>query len=281
MADRVLAVLGRGVVPADTPILRADDLGVLRGDGVFETMHVRNGRPWLFDAHLTRMARSAARMELTLPAEAELAGLAAEACAQWPATQEGALRLVCTRGVEEGGPVTAFASLAPVGAASLRARTEGVSVATAGLGYQADARVSLPWLLAGVKSLSYAVNMASLRWAAANGVEDVLWVSADGWVLEAPTSTPVWLDGDVLCTVPAARTGILPGCTVDFLFEHAAKLGLGTDERMIRPVELATVDGAWLTSSVRGVVALRSIDGRPLAVSPRTAEFQELLGFPS
>ena len=50
--QRVVAVLGRGVVPADTPILRADDLGALRGDGIFETMHVRGGRPWLLDEHL-------------------------------------------------------------------------------------------------------------------------------------------------------------------------------------------------------------------------------------
>ncbi|HEU4423824.1 MAG TPA: aminotransferase class IV, partial [Pilimelia sp.] len=92
-------MLGRGVVPADTPILRADDLGVLRGDGVFETVHVRDGWPWLLDEHLARMARSAARLDLALPPAVAVAGLAAEICAQWPAEQEGALRLVCTRGV--------------------------------------------------------------------------------------------------------------------------------------------------------------------------------------
>jgi len=41
----VVAVLGRGVVPPDTLVLRADDLGALRGDGIFETMHLRAGRP--------------------------------------------------------------------------------------------------------------------------------------------------------------------------------------------------------------------------------------------
>ena len=72
---RVVAVLGRGVVPADTPILRADDLGVLRGDGVFETLHIRNGRPFLLDVHLTRMADSAAKLDLPLPARDALASL--------------------------------------------------------------------------------------------------------------------------------------------------------------------------------------------------------------
>jgi 4-amino-4-deoxychorismate lyase len=277
VADRVVAVLGRGVVPADTPILRADDLGVLRGDGVFETMHVRARQPWLLAAHLDRMARSAARLDLALPSAPELAGLAAEACAQWPEEQEGALRLVCTRGVEDGGTVTVFATLSPIGAAVLRARRDGVAVAIASLGYAADARTPAPWLLGGVKSLSYAVNMASLRWAGAHGVDDVLWVSADGWALEAPTATLVWLDGDRLCTVPAESTGILPGCTARHLLDNAGRLGFTADERMVRPTELT--DGAWLLSSVRGVAQVRSIDGRDLPDSPETPRIRKLLGF--
>jgi 4-amino-4-deoxychorismate lyase len=279
VADRLVAVLGRGVVPADTPILRADDLGVLRGDGVFETMHVRAGRPWLLDEHLARMARSAARLDLPLPPAADLAGLVAEACAPWPATQEGGLRLVCTRGVEDGGSVTAFATVSPVGAALVRARREGVAVVTAGLGYAADARDEAPWLLGGAKTLSYAVNMASLRWAAARGADDVLWVSADGWALEAPTASLVWLAEDRLCTVPAGTTGILPGCTAAHLLARAGELGLAATERMIRPADLARVGGAWLTSSVRGLAEIRTLDGTALARSAHTGRLRKLLGF--
>src|SRR5439155_25789122 len=77
---RVLAVLGAGVVPADTPILRADDLGALRGDGIFETLHVRHGTPWLLDEHLKRMSASAVRMAIPLPGRDALAALAAQAC---------------------------------------------------------------------------------------------------------------------------------------------------------------------------------------------------------
>lgn len=279
MADRLVAVLGRGVVPADTPILRADDLGVLRGDGIFETMHVRDGRPWLFDEHLTRLAHSAARLDLALPPPAELAGLVAELCAQWPTTQEGGLRLICTRGVEDGGSVTTFATLSPVGAPTLRARRDGVAVATASLGYAADARPAAPWLLGGVKTLSYAMNMASLRWAAGQGVDDVLWVSGDGWALEAPTATLVWLDGDQLCTVPPAATGILAGCTARHLLDHADRLGFTATERMIRPADLAGMAGAWLTSSVRGVAQIRGLDGQQLPASPHTSPIRRLLGF--
>jgi 4-amino-4-deoxychorismate lyase len=275
----VVAVLGRGVVPAQTPILRADDLGALRGDGIFETMHVRAGRPWLIDDHLARMSRSARLLDLDLPPHQALTELAGQALAEWPDGVEGALRLVCTRGGEDGGPVTVFATLAPVGAGQIRGRREGISLATASLGVAADARTAAPWLLGGAKTLSYAVNMASQRWAAEQGVDDVLWISGDGYALEAPTATLVWLAGDTLWTVPAAPTGILPGITARWLLDHASELGYAAGERMIRPAELTAVDGAWLASSVRGLAEIRSLDGKPLGPAADTARIQALLGF--
>ncbi|GGK29684.1 4-amino-4-deoxychorismate lyase [Pilimelia terevasa] len=280
-ARRVVAVLGRGVVPAEAPLLRADDLGALRGDGVFETMHVRAGAPWLVEAHLARMARSAARLELPLPAAAALARLAAQACAAWPADVEGALRLVCTRGPETGGPPTTYALVSAVADAVRAARRAGLAVATASLGVAAAARGDAPWLLGGVKSLSYATNMATLRWAAGRGVDDVLWVSADGYALEGPTSTLVWADGGALCTVPAADTGVLPGCTARYLLDHAAGAGFAAAERMVRPAALAAADGVWLASSVRGLAEVRALDGAALPASRHTAALRDLLGFPA
>jgi 4-amino-4-deoxychorismate lyase len=278
--ERVVAVLGAGVVPAQTPLLRADDLGAVRGDGIFETLHVRDGKPWLLDEHLARMARSAALLALDLPGEAALRGLVDQAVAAWPATREGSLRLICTRGGEDGGPVTVFATIGIVGETLRRARHEGVAAICAPLGVPADLRTTAPWLLGGAKTLSYAVNMATLRWAASVGAGDVLWTSTEGYVLEAPTSTLVWLDGGTLCTVPAERTGILPGTTARFLLDHAGVLGWRIDERMITPADLAGADGAWLTSSVRGVAGVRSIDGTAMAWSPEiTGRIRELLGF--
>jgi 4-amino-4-deoxychorismate lyase len=277
----VVAVLGKGVVPAETPLLRADDLGVLRGDGVFETIHVRDGEPWLLAEHLDRMAGSAAILEIPLPPRAALEELAAQTLAGWPSATEGAFRLICTRGPEHGdGTPTVFATLSELAPERRIARREGVSVVTAALGYAVGARDAAPWLLGGAKTLSYAVNMASMRHGGKQGADEVLWVSADGYALEAPTASLVWLEGDELCTVPPRGTGILPGITVRYVLDHAGELGWRTAERLIRPEELATKDGVWLTSSVRGLVAIRSLDGQPLAPSPHTAELQKLLGYP-
>jgi 4-amino-4-deoxychorismate lyase len=277
----VVALLGVGVVPTDTPILRADDLGALRGDGIFETMHVRDGVPWLLDRHLDRMVASAARMELALPDRSALVELAGQATAVWPEGAEGALRLVCTRGPEdEGGGVTVFATLGEVGESNRVARHDGIAVVTASLGLPAGLRADAPWLLGGAKTLSYAVNMASQRYARRVGADDVLWVSGDGYALEAPTSTLVWLTGTTLGTVPVEPTGILAGTTARYLLEHAAHLGWDTGERMITPTELAATDGVWLTSSVRGVAAVRSLDGTPMPYSPDdTRGIRTLLGY--
>jgi 4-amino-4-deoxychorismate lyase len=278
---RVVALLGAGVVPADTPILRADDLGAVRGDGIFETMHVRGGQAWLLDEHLSRMERSAALMELPLPRRETVAELAEQALAAWPANQEGALRLVCTRGSEIApGPATVFATINPVPAAAIRARAEGVAVRTASLGVPADLRNTAPWLLGGAKTLSYAVNMASLRWAQAAGADDTLWLSSDGYALEAPTSTLVWLEGSILYSVPAEPTGILAGTTARWLLEHAGELDLTAERRMVTPAELSSCDGVWFTSSVRGPVAIRRLDDAITPYDPAlTAKLQAYLGF--
>jgi 4-amino-4-deoxychorismate lyase len=283
MSDRVVMVSGTDGVPRfvrpEEPLLRADDLGVLRGDGVFETLHVRGGEPFLLTEHLARMARSAARLELPLPAEDRVRDLALAACAGWPAAEEGALRLVCTRGPEDGGEPTLYATVAAVKAAVRTQRHEGIRVVTASLGMTADARGEAPWLLGGVKSLSYAANMAAGRWAAAQGVDDVLFVSADGHVLEGPTSTVVWRDGPALCTVPDT-TGILPGTTAAHLLSRAGSAGLAAELRMAVPEELVAADGVWFCSSVRGIVPVTELDGKALTVDPVTAQLRDLLGYP-
>jgi 4-amino-4-deoxychorismate lyase len=276
--ERVVAVLGRGVIPATTPILRADDLGAVRGDGVFETMHVRSGRPWLFDEHLDRLARSAARLDLDLPPRADLVGLAETLCAQWPADTEGALKLICTRGPEDGDGLTCYGTLTAVPDSTRAVRRDGLRLGTLNLGFAADARSAAPWLLGGAKTLSYAMNMACQRWAAAAGLDDVLWVSSDGYLLEAPTSTLVWLEHRTLYTVPQA-TGILSGTTARWLLDHVDALGWHAGERMVRQDELERATGVWLTSSVRGIVAVRELDGVKLADPAHTDTLRDLLGF--
>lgn len=266
VADRVLAVLGQGLRDPAAPLLRGDDLGVLRGEGVFETALVRGRRAMALDAHLDRLAASAARLELALPARAQWEETVATALSAWDDC-DGMLRLVCSKGPDVGGAPVGYALLTAVPADIEEERRNGVDAVTLTLGVAAGLRSSAPWLLGGVKSTSYAVNMAAIRTARAAGAEDAVLVSADGQVLEGPTSTVVLAVRGTLVT-PPLEVGILPGTTAAALFRAAAAAGVPTETRPVTVEELRGADAAWLASSVRLLVRLRSLDGQPYADVP-------------
>ena len=265
MVQPVLALLTdppRLVDPA-TPVLRADDLGLARGESVFETLRIAGGRVAFLDLHLERLERSAARLALDLPAGwPELVEVATGA---W-AADDGVLRLTCSKGAPGSGPV-GFALVTPVPAATVAAREHGVRAVTLTLGVPAALRSGAPWLLGGVKSTSYAVNMATLRAAEAAGAEDAVWTSSDGYVLEAPTSTVAWVSAGRLVTPPAEQVGTLPGTTA------AVALALSpvpVDVRLGTVEELRAADEVMLLSSVRGVAPVVRLDGRELGTGPVT-----------
>ncbi|MGH3427529.1 MAG: aminotransferase class IV, partial [Mycobacteriales bacterium] len=194
---------------------------------------------------------------------------------------EAGVKLMCSRGSEyapELGP-TVWSMAFGISPTLIRKRQEGVAVVSLSFGYSTAERERSPWLLGGAKTLSYAVNMAAIRYAAETGFDDVLLTSSDGYVLEGPTSTVVWSVGDTLFTVPH-YTGILPGTTVGYLTENAHTLGLKTEERMITVDELTQADAAWLCSSVRGIIEITSLDGAELGRSPLHGALARLLGFP-
>lgn len=269
MPQTVLAVLlPQGPVLADpaAPLLRADDPGVLRGESVFETVRVAGGRPAFLDRHLARLGRSAARLELDLPDG--WAALCALAVGAWPG-QDAVLRLVCSRAG------TAYALVTAVPEETVCGREQGVRAVTLTLGVPAALRQDAPWLLGGVKSTSYAVNMAALREARARGAEEVVLVSSDGEVLEAPTATVGWVRDGTLVTPPPPGTGILPGTTMEVVLELCAGLGIDSTVRRGRVEELLGADEVLLTGSVRGVAPVVALDGRELGTGPVTARLRE------
>src|SRR5258707_2946996 len=92
------------------PLLFADDLAAVRGDGIFESLWVRDGRRCLLEAHLGRLIQSARLMDLPVPNLPRWRAAVATAAASWTdrGGQEGVLRLVYSRGRESGSPPTAF-----------------------------------------------------------------------------------------------------------------------------------------------------------------------------
>ncbi|AOS65960.1 aminodeoxychorismate lyase [Actinoalloteichus hymeniacidonis] len=272
----VLALLDGTILDHTAPLLRVDDLAVQRGDGVFETIMVVDGRPRELGPHLDRLARSAALLDMPAPDRA-----AWERCAQvvidaWTGGREMALKLVYSRGVEETGEPTAFAMGMEVGAQTIRRRTDGVAALILERGYAADLQERAPWLLLGAKTLSYAVNMAALRHAERNNADEVIFTATDDSVLEGPTSTVVIAQGRTLRTPPPA-SGILPGTTQGALFRAAAEAGWATKVEPLKVQELWDADGLWLVSSVRLVTKVHTLDGKVLPGEDRRNELHHEL----
>ena len=240
------------------PQLSVMDLAATRGDGIFETLSVCGGYPQAFDHHLARFARSAAMLDLPVPDLDAWAGAIRAAVVELDAADESFVKIVLSRGVEGADAPTGwvYAAHSPDHA---EVRTTGISVVTLDRGYRHDVASSSPWLLAGAKTLSYAVNKAAMREAARRGADDVVFVSSDGILLEGPTSTLVFRRGDTIVT-PNHDLGVLDGTTQANLFRFAKARGMRT--AFERPIlsELMGADAAWLVSSVRLVAPIRRID---------------------
>ncbi|WP_295652680.1 aminodeoxychorismate lyase [uncultured Dietzia sp.] len=245
--------------PSDQPLLLADDLAAVRGDGCFETLLVVGGRPAKPERHLARLGRSSAALGLAGPSEKEWLAAIDLAAREWGAESEGMLRLVLSRGPERGGEETAYITVAAVGPQARRARAQGIGVTVLSRGYASDIGASAPWMLLGSKTLSYAANMAALRHAAANGFEDVVYVSSDGEVLEGPRSTVVIArDGELLS--PPQEIGILEGTTLGAMAEVAGREGVTVRRERLLVADLLAADAVWLVSSVTLVARVHRID---------------------
>jgi 4-amino-4-deoxychorismate lyase len=269
MSVLALAVTGRGLVEPTEPVIRADDDGLLRGQAAFETLRVYGGRPFLLEAHLDRLTASAAAIGLPAVERRRLQVLVGLVL---PKAERGdaSLRLVWTAGPAGGGP-SALALLSSVPDWIAPARERGATAVSL-LGV----RAAEPWLLPGVKSTSYAVNMAAEAEARRRGVDEALFVDAAGVVLEGTVTNVWWRLGDTLHT-PSLDLGILAGVTRATLMELAPQCGFRVEEGSYPLERLLEADEAFTTSSVREVMPLVEIDGRPLGRGPAAYELQTAL----
>jgi 4-amino-4-deoxychorismate lyase len=264
-----LAVTGRGLIDPHEPAVRADDDALLRGRAAFETLKIYAGRPFRLDAHLERLAGSAEVLGLP-PVERRrmevLTGLVLPKAAQGDAV----LRLVWTAG-PQGGPPSGLALLSEIPGWIEQVRARGARAVSL-LGVRAAA----PWLLPGVKSTSYAVNMAADAEAKRRGADEAIFVDADGVVLEGTVTNVWWRKGDLLCT-PSLDLGILAGVTRQTLVELAGPCGYRVEEGAFPLGAVADADEVFTSSSVREIMPVVELDGRHFDQGAAAAVLQQAL----
>src|SRR6185503_4988672 len=123
--------------------------------------------------------------------------------------------------------------------------------------------VDYRWLKCDVKSVSLLGNCLLRQSAADAGAVEVV-LFRDGHLTEASASNVFVISDSKLLSPPKTHL-ILPGITYDVVLELAAACGIPIELRAIPEQEVRTADEVWVTSSTKEVLAVASLDGKPVA----------------
>jgi branched-chain amino acid aminotransferase len=248
-------VLDGELMRAGEAMIPAGDDGLIRGDGAFDAFPVRDGRSFARAAHLDRLERSCAALELECPREqleSDIDLLLTGAPAGYVA-----VRVVLTRG---GRRICRLESAGDPEALTRPARLLPVTY---------DPSV----VLNGVKSLSYGANMLASRRAVAAGYDEALLVRSDGVVLEGPTCSIFWVRDGQLQT-PALETGILASITRRVVLES-----MPAEQGSFSLADALRAEEAFLVSTARlaqPIAAIGEVD-LPATPGPRTLQAQQAI----
>ena len=229
-----------------------------RGDGCFEAFCSYQGRPFGLAEHLARLTRSAEAMGIPLPPVPYIGEWARRAAAE---QGDGIVRIYASPGTEEDGPgLYVMAMPLPEFPAEYRLLPVSAPWHPGG----AD------WELAGVKSLSYAPNMAAARAAEAAGFDDAVLISREGAVLEGPTLSVLWAVDGVVET-PSLDLGILASVTRGIALFHARENDIEVREGRFPLERLAEASEVAVLSSVREVKPVLAVGDTAFEPGPVTA----------
>jgi branched-chain amino acid aminotransferase len=258
------------LVDAGTPHLSAYDRGFQLGDGVFETLRARAGRPTELPEHLARLRRSAEGLDIALDGDADeriAHGVAAILSAERLDGPDGdaSIRITVSRGVMAGRGLlpagrpkpTVVIQAWPVPPTPADHLERGLHLVIS----QVRRDPANP--LSALKTTSRADYVYARLEARRAGGDDALFLTTDGFLSEATSANIFLVRGTELAT-PALGCAILPGTTRTWLLGWASEAGLTPSEGWLTSAELASADEAFLCSSVAGVLPVTTFEGQPI-----------------
>jgi branched-chain amino acid aminotransferase len=243
------------------------DRGFLFGDSVYETVAYQDGRLLFLAEHLDRLDRSARRLFMEPPSHSAVEKAIRETVAA-SGEAEARVRVIVTRGM---GPVDIDPATAtsprlivivqPLGGPTAETLASGVAVEVVRLWRGGPGKPD-----PAVKSGNYLASVLAVAEARRRrpGAAEAILCSGSGSIAEGATSN-VFLVQDGVLTTPGLEVGILDGVTRGKVIDLARGCGIRTHEpRFIDPRELASADEVFLTSAIRGILPVTTVDGSPV-----------------
>lgn len=246
------------LVDRDQAKISVFDHGLVTGDGVFETVGVYRGVSFALEMHLNRLQRSAAGIGLP-SLDLDVIRRGASLLLLENKCVDGKLRITVTGGESVLG--SDRADVPPTIIIATGPRVEGLPTA----------KVSVaPWprnergALAGLKTISYAENVAALAWAKANGADEVIFGNIAGNLCEGSGSNIFIVLDDEIYTPPLS-SGALGGIARELIVSH---LGIREKDFPLDILYSAELQECFLSSSIREAQGISHIDGQPTRISP-------------
>jgi branched-chain amino acid aminotransferase len=235
------------------------DHGLVVGDGVFETIRLTRGQPFALRRHLDRLQRSATGLGIG-DVDRQRVADAVAIVVEDTDFEEGRIRVTVTAG---RGPLGSGRLDGPLSIVVATAPTDHADVTSAAVS-------TVPWprnergALAGLKTISYGENVRALAWASSRGSDEAIFANCAGNLCEGSGSNVFVVINGELVTPPLAA-GCLAGVTRGLVLE--------SNESAERDVPIAAfsfgaIEEAFLTSAIRGVQPIATIDDRGVSDSP-------------
>jgi len=236
------------------------DLSVLRGYGVFDFLRTYQKIPFRLWDHLKRFEASAKEIELPLPLSLNEVADVIEALLEKAPYPEANIKIFLTGGqssdqyLPEDQP-TFFALVYPVRSFPEKIYSEGVALVTS--------LYQRPYPTC--KSIHYLPAIVSIRRAQRQGAHDVLFLNHQNKVLETGTANFFGIKGN---TVITSKEDIILGITRQVVLELLEEKGISVEVRSVQLNELATFDGAFITSSSKEIVPVVKVDEQTFPIHP-------------
>jgi branched-chain amino acid aminotransferase len=259
------------LVAADQPHLSAFDRGFQLGDGVFETLRARAGRPTELEEHVARLGRSAAGLAIPLPDDIEsrltaaIATLLAAEALDGP-DGDASVRITVSRGTffgrgllppDEHPAPTIVVQAWPVTRVPVGHLENGLHLVPSSVRRDPENPLS------GLKTTSRADYVFARVEAREAGADDAIFLTTDGFLSEGTSANLFLVRGDELAT-PSLACAILPGTTRDWILRWAEHVGLRTNETWLTTRDLAEAEEAFLSSSVAGILPVTRFAAQPI-----------------
>jgi 4-amino-4-deoxychorismate lyase len=251
-------IAAKDLAHAPTHVIDASDRGLNYGDGLFETMGLRQGRVRFLDEHLERLALGCARLGIAYPGTQLLSN---EIASVVGSTREGVVKIVVTRG-RGGRGYRPSADTVPTRIVALHDAPNASNVTSDGDGIRVrwcELRLSRNPALAGIKHLNRLEQvLAQKEWSDAQ-IEEGLMLDYEG-ELVCGTASNLFLVRSGELVTPDLRYCGVRGVMRGAVIAAAKQLGITVHEEPLWPDNIATATEVFMTNAVRGIRFVAVLD---------------------